>query len=347
MTNPNKMTKTDKAENKAPAKSVDCAVVQDLMPLVIDDVASPASKDLVESHVKTCKKCAEIYGAMKAPEPKSDQNDAPMHEALKKTHKTLRKNHWMLITAVAGVLVLALVSVTLFLQAGKMDASQLNIDVARAAGDANELTVSIEPRNSQEGLLMGSLKEGKDGIINIDVTGGSGLYDQHSDLTYTLSNASDIQEIYCNGTLVWQNGTTIEPVTRDLFALHDGYAGDVPRIGKLIDLLNLKVTGAGYQMQLDTDNPDSCGWKFVIPDGSEQDEKILEGSKALLEKKCFLLFALTPNLDWVEFAADADHPVVRIDRQEYQKWIASQDGYLQENPQTAKQLQQIRNQLLI
>lgn len=38
-----------------------CDIILDLIPLVKDDVASEASKDLVKEHLQTCQSCKEIY----------------------------------------------------------------------------------------------------------------------------------------------------------------------------------------------------------------------------------------------------------------------------------------------
>lgn len=38
----------------------DCEIVQDLIPLVNDDVASAASKEMVLEHCKKCERCAEL-----------------------------------------------------------------------------------------------------------------------------------------------------------------------------------------------------------------------------------------------------------------------------------------------
>lgn len=45
-----------------------CAVARDLMPLVIDGVASPESGELVRAHLKTCDACREVYERMRAGE---------------------------------------------------------------------------------------------------------------------------------------------------------------------------------------------------------------------------------------------------------------------------------------
>lgn len=44
----------------------DCEVVRDLMPLVLDDVASDGSKHMVSAHVQTCAECAAYMNQLKA-----------------------------------------------------------------------------------------------------------------------------------------------------------------------------------------------------------------------------------------------------------------------------------------
>ena len=44
----------------------DCEVVRDLMPLVLDDVASDGSKHMVSAHVQTCAECAAYMNHLKA-----------------------------------------------------------------------------------------------------------------------------------------------------------------------------------------------------------------------------------------------------------------------------------------
>ena len=43
----------------------DCEIIQDLMPLVIDEVSSDKSRQAVEEHVKECPDCARVYEDLK------------------------------------------------------------------------------------------------------------------------------------------------------------------------------------------------------------------------------------------------------------------------------------------
>ena len=43
----------------------DCAMARDLMPLVIDNVASEESREFVEKHLAGCGECSAVYEEMK------------------------------------------------------------------------------------------------------------------------------------------------------------------------------------------------------------------------------------------------------------------------------------------
>lgn len=87
---------------------LDCNVIRDLMPLVLDEAASAESKALVDEHLTGCPDCQTYYSGMKAAVPAS-----PMPEkTIITTAKKLRKTHRMrilrnvLIGLVVGVLLM-------------------------------------------------------------------------------------------------------------------------------------------------------------------------------------------------------------------------------------------------
>lgn len=58
----------------------DCAIVEDLLPLYIEDLVSPATGNFVRAHLEHCESCQEAYRLMTAPvqqdEPKQDYKKA-------------------------------------------------------------------------------------------------------------------------------------------------------------------------------------------------------------------------------------------------------------------------------
>lgn len=45
-------------------KEVKCTIIQDLLPLYVDDVVSEDTKELVEQHLQTCQACQKEYEQM-------------------------------------------------------------------------------------------------------------------------------------------------------------------------------------------------------------------------------------------------------------------------------------------
>ena len=68
----------------------DCEVVRDLMPLVLDDVASDGSKHMVSAHVQTCAQCAAYMNQLKADLPAGKKSELDSRAAFDAAAQTLR-----------------------------------------------------------------------------------------------------------------------------------------------------------------------------------------------------------------------------------------------------------------
>jgi len=62
----------------------DCEIIQDLMPLYIDDVCSTKSKEIIEEHISECSKCKEQLGAL--------GNQAVTQELLNERNRVIEKH---------------------------------------------------------------------------------------------------------------------------------------------------------------------------------------------------------------------------------------------------------------
>ena len=70
----------------------DCAMARDLMPLVIDDVASGESREFVETHLSGCEECSAVYAEMKKEIPsKTEQEKAGEQAAFTKAAGKMKK----------------------------------------------------------------------------------------------------------------------------------------------------------------------------------------------------------------------------------------------------------------
>ncbi len=84
-----------------------CGMIKDLLPLYIDDVCAPESKDAIEAHLSDCADCKYFYETMKAPNQFSEQGpdakDMQMADSLKQVKRTInRKIRNIVLCAVAA-----------------------------------------------------------------------------------------------------------------------------------------------------------------------------------------------------------------------------------------------------
>ena len=84
-----------------------CAIVEDLLPLYLDDLSSPETRACVEAHLAVCPVCAAKRDAMAAPEP--ERPEIREVDYLKKVRSRQRRRITaaVLFTILAGLLLLA------------------------------------------------------------------------------------------------------------------------------------------------------------------------------------------------------------------------------------------------
>ena len=82
-----------------------CAVAQDIMPLLLDEVCSPESRGFVEEHVRTCESCRAVLTHMQAeerqtPSPEAKAKNRAQWQGLRRYCKRLTSRGFLLGLAV-------------------------------------------------------------------------------------------------------------------------------------------------------------------------------------------------------------------------------------------------------
>lgn len=161
----------------------DCNVVRDLMPLVLDRVASDESRGLVEEHMASCGECRKQYEAMKADMPEEtrteyEEEQRTIMEALRTVKRQQKKRRIMRIVLPA-VISLAVLIGGMFLYAYlcvwtdmAVDNSLYTLHVAQLKDGRIDVTVE-EPGmivNSNRGVCCEEYYDGRDGLCYIYLT---------------------------------------------------------------------------------------------------------------------------------------------------------------------------------
>ena len=95
-------------------KKNECNIVRDLMPLVLDRVASDESREMVEEHITACGECRKQYEDMKAEMPEEtrtefEEDQAQFISAVRKVKRQKRKRRIIALVTAAVICFLAVV----------------------------------------------------------------------------------------------------------------------------------------------------------------------------------------------------------------------------------------------
>lgn len=273
----------------------ECPIVQDLLPLYVDDVVSPETREWMQHHLQTCCDCRRNLEKLKKPDPVILQKDMVLESDLRKTGRQLRHRRFLMSLGAMVFLVLAVSAGVVWWNSTLLPADYISVAQSRTAEDGLKLQLESEPFST--GLFSLSSRCRNDSVCEIEAHGGRGLPDRVRDQSVVLPDTT--REVLLNGEVIWQDGLVISPRCRQLYSYANGYAGDV----KQMQLARPGNPDLGVTIEADTGNPDHCTWTYAI-DGTGT---IPETS---LEEAALLTMLLTPNLDEITYRFSDSSPAV-------------------------------------
>lgn len=273
-------------------KQNECEIVEDLMPLYIEHMASDASVHLIEEHVRNCESCQKKLQILQEETLTAPKEETKPIDWLKKIRrKTIR-------SIAAAVLAVSLLFAGFYTWRTLLAASKLN-DAAQwnVQTDSDTLHITGNTIDESTGFRKVTFTE-KDGILE-----GTALYAPKSIFSKTVTDsqyspAAKISEIRINGAAVWKDGTLLHPYAQKLSRYGHLYVGDMPANAALANALGMHDRFGNYSNELVTDQK-PYRWKLLL----EQD--LRSENRTVLEeemKRCaYVLIALTDNLSEVEY----------------------------------------------
>lgn len=266
-----------------------CAIVEDLLPLYLDDLSSPETRACVEAHLAVCPVCAAKRDAMAAPEP--ERPEIREVDYLKKVRSRQRRRITaaVLFTILAGLLLLA----------GKLfflgqPAQESNITVLSSEITEDQvLQLHLFAADSGIAYRNWSVETDRQGAVTIQARQvlASPLFSS-GDAQIDVPLEGVVSVSLC-GKLLWQDGMLISDQALALQSAAAPYIGDFPAVQRLAQLA--EVPG-GYLNSLDTAQP-PYGWTLTYQTPVSQADA--EALRYLLERKAPLLLALVENLETI------------------------------------------------
>ena len=175
-------------------KDITCDVIEDLLPLYADGIASEGSRKLVEDHLKTCESCREKLRRMQTPEniPETDRHEI---DFLKKNRR--RNKRVVLGSILAAVVLIAAVIGTRFYVIGDtMKGNWMYCDV-----EVNDRTVTARAGVNDSLHATTPLKFSEQNGI-VDITAKAvlpGIYHDSAEGTFVASEP--VRQVCLNGNI--------------------------------------------------------------------------------------------------------------------------------------------------
>lgn len=271
-------------------EKLSCEVIQDLIPVYLDGLASEESAKLVEAHTADCEDCKKLIEVMK--EPKKDEAEEKEIDFLKKTKRKSRKALWItiviaILVAAAGVLLYPYVSFHK-LERSEMDAS--------FAVDERQLSIQVESQGYM-GIHKLSFEE-EDGVVTIRVQGAKkGLFAYDSLQGNYVAN-DQIKQVRLENSIIWDNGVKISEETAETFATKHAYIGDASANFRTMYAMGVGEKFGSFKMELKT-SEEPYGMLVSV------DEKVNDSNKGVLSTYSRLYsyqaMAVIDNLSYVTF----------------------------------------------
>ena len=216
-------------------KKNDCNVIRDLMPLVLDRVASDESRGLVEEHMETCEECRKEYEKMKADMPQEtlaeyEEEQRTIVEALKTTRATQRKRkrrNLILVFAVAFVAVMAAGFLMTWLDQGNwpVNNEKYTMSLSRLKNGEIVVTMDLKFNSSFIGSTTRNVEEDGKNILyeSVYVPPLRYIYDgeNHGKSCWSVWKDSDLPDEIRQGqpgnyVTVWKKGDPIPDASEEM-----------------------------------------------------------------------------------------------------------------------------------
>lgn len=288
--------------------TIPCEVIEDLLPLYMDELVSDKTTEEIETHLKDCPACQEKYSHMKNEiiEKEAQKQSEAKSEInyLKSVKKSGAKK--ALFSALAVLLICGLALFTKLFVIGSpseayyttyIDAYEDSVHIGGVFYDSASVYCRYKIVDDEFGchlVLYHCLPSpwNRSGTFNLEIP---------------MDKVSD--QLFIGDYAVKKDGTTISALANRLFRKKNPYIGDMSANGQITSALNLANEMGNFKNELQTtDVP--YGWTLIFENSTNNSAVFEEKMKGY----ACILIALIDNLgevSWEYTVELADGPVTR------------------------------------
>jgi len=248
-----------------------CAVIQDLLPLYVEQLTSEETNQIIEKHLEECKGCKSLYNSMKEEifreNEQANENTEAVKEVdyLKKIRTTSRKKVWFGIGGVLlAIAVIALVKVFMYGSPSESYVSNIMVEdghvkIQGAFWDSASVYShhKIVEKDGQKQLVVYAAVA--------SMWNNNGTFE----IEYSLEEAKE-QGLVVDDQKITESGNVVSIRAAEIYAKTHPYIGDMSKNSALANVIGIGEELGGYTNELQT-MAEPYGWTFSF-------QTILEGS---------------------------------------------------------------------
>lgn len=256
---------------------IPCEVIEDLLPLYVDNLTQSGTNQIIKEHLKECESCLIKYENMTGQLGKEELKEEAPQAEIDYLKKIKRKNQNKIVLATLSTILIgaAIILTKLFL-------------IGSPIGDYKTITEAAGGKLRITGEISDTSKafrryEIKDGELVIYGTPSSFLnYRRQFALEYELNQG----DILVNGDLIKTDGTTITEKALNLYKHKNPYIGGMPGNATLAGILEIYPNLGSFTNELQT-TYEPYGWTLrfeheVLPSNQTKFDSMLESYAAVL-----------------------------------------------------------------
>lgn len=296
---------------------IPCEVIQDLMPLYVDELISKTTKDEIESHLNDCEKCKTYHEQITVEI--VDESQKMLKETEKEINylKKIKKNanHKIVIGALSAiVLMIVIVIIKLYIIGYPVDVYALNY--LNVNNEEIRLGGVFEDNNSYKNYKIRTTQLGEKELI---------IYGQKTSFwskTPAFNIKIKLDEIYpqidINGNTVNSEGYIISKLANDLYKVKNPYIGDAVANGKIAEILGISKNLGPFTNQLQTQK-EPYEWILKFENPVKNTQKFDEE----MQNYAYTLMALIDNLgevSWTYKVETEDGLIINKQTKNQRQW---------------------------
>lgn len=318
--------------------TIPCEIIEDLLPLYIDQLVSEKTAGEIEKHLTDCPACQEKYRYMKN---ETIEREAKRQSAARKEINYLKKikksgSQKALFSSLFVLLVCGLLLfVKLFIWGFPVE----NFYTTYVNTDEAGVRAGIVFADSSPVYCRYKLKEAEDGNRLILYGCLPSPWNRSSICNLTIPADKISGSLFIGDYTVKKDGTIISPLANQLYKNKNPYIGNASANGKLTQLLSLSNEMGSFKNELQTD-AEPYGWTLRFENSTSNSAVFEEKMKGY----ACILIALTDNLgevSWEYTVELADDPAKRqntMTEADCTAYLGSPVKNFSESPETVQKL---------